>query len=235
MAYTGSTREATKPQITSWSYSRLKTYLQCPFKAKCQMIDKLKEAESPQMLEGKRLHALAEDYLNNKLADVPEELKLFAEDYKALRDHSLANPGTVYVEHGAAFRKDLGMTEWYAQNAWLRVRFDVMVINDDASAVIIDLKTGKRRQEDKDQLSLFALGAMLMFPLVEEVRTELWYSSDGALVNGVFVRSGFERLRDEWLGKAAPMLADTEFLPTPNQLCSWCAFSKLKGGPCPMA
>jgi hypothetical protein len=242
MAYKGSSREATKPRVTSWSFSALKTYQQCPFKLKCSRIDKLPEPQSPQMLEGQRIHKLAEDYLNGAIAEVPEELKLFGDDYRDLRQYgseAVDGLGHVFAEYGAAFREDLSICEWWAKDAWLRVKLDALVLNYEGgvpvSAVVVDLKTGKPRRDDKDQLSLFAFGVMLLYPTVEEVRSELWYCAGGELVNGVHLRSGFEHLKKEWLDKAAPMLADEEFLPTPNGLCSWCAFSKLKGGPCTMA
>jgi hypothetical protein len=239
MAYTGSNREETKPRITSWSFSSLKTWIQCPLKAKLTRIDRLKEPESPAMVEGQRLHLLAENYLNHKIAEVPHELKLFAEDYRALREHGEQHPGTVFAEMGAAFREDLTVCDWWAKDAWMRAKLDVLILNDDDTAVVLDLKTGKPRRDDKDQLSMFAFAVMLLFPDVKEVRTELWYSTGGELVNGHFKRegihTGFEFLKQEWLGKAAPMLADTEFLPIPSPLCAWCSFSKLKGGPCTVA
>lgn len=235
MAFQGSTREVAKPRITSWSFSKYKVWKTCPAKCKFSSIDKLPEPQSPQMLKGNDTHKLAEDFLNGKLETVPEELKLFGDDYRALREYSLEHPGSVFAEYGAAFTSDLVETTWWSKDAWLRVKLDVRVLNEDNTAVIIDLKTGKMRKEDKDQLSLFALAEFLLSPHIEEVRTELWYSAGGELVNGVYLRSGFEHLKQEWLDKAAPMLTDEEFLPTPNGLCGYCAFSKLKGGPCTMA
>lgn len=233
-AFRGSSREPSLPQITAWSYSRLKTYLQCPAKAKYAYIDRLPEPSSPAMDEGQRVHKLAEDYLKGKVgnAEIPDELLLFAGDYAALREYADGNPDRVFVEHGAAFRKDLGVCDWFSKEAWLRVRYDALVINEDNSAVVIDLKTGKRRQEDRDQLSLFALATFMLFPGVTDVRTELWYCKDGALVEGSYRREDFEALKAEWLKKAEPMLHDRQFLPTPNALCKWCAFRKEANGPC---
>jgi RecB family exonuclease len=236
MAYNGAaTREAAPPRIKSWSFSAYKTYTQCPLKLKLSRIDKLPEAQSPQMAEGNRVHKLAEDFLNGKIEEVPDELKLFADDYRALRQFGQESPGAVSAECGATFRDDLTPTTWWAKDAWLRVKLDVRVLNDDRSAVIIDLKTGKCRKEDKDQLSLFALSEFLLSPSVEEVRTELWYSTGGELVHDIYQRSGLTLLTQEWLDKSAPMLRDTQFLPTPNGLCGYCSYSKTKGGPCTMA
>lgn len=233
MSFRGSTRVETKPKITAWSYSRLKCWLQCPLKAKLLYIDKLSEPESPQMLAGHVAHKQAEDYLNGKLTELPKDLEKFRVDYEGLRQHGRDNASSVFPEYAAAFREDLSQCGWFAKDAWLRVRFDVLVLNAaERHAVIIDLKTGQQRQEDRDQLSLFAFAAFLLFPEVDEVQTELWYSKNGGLVPMTYRRDGFIALRDQWLKKSAPMLADEEFLPTPNGLCGWCFARASNGGPC---
>lgn len=212
-------------RITAWSYSRLKTYLQCPFKAKCQVIDKLKEPESPQQVEGNRLHKLLEDYLKRNSDEIPPELEVFGQDLADLRD---CNP---LSEHAVAFAEDLSVVGWFAKNAWLRVRFDVLLVTDD-TAVVIDLKTGKRRSEDADQCELFAVAVMLMHPEVNEVTSELWYSKTGEKPYAAHHRADLEKLKTKWIGKASMMLNDTDFLPTPNGLCGWCHFRKDNAGPC---
>lgn len=228
MAFHGSTRKASAPRLTSWSFSRLKTYLQCPYKAKLLYIDRMKEPESAPMLEGHRIHKLAEDFLKGIIEDVPEELELFAEDYYNLRDCGSA----LYVESNAAFRKDLTPCDWFAKDAWLRAIYDALVVNDDGTAIVIDLKTGKMRREDSEQLSLFAFTILLKLPEINEVRTELWYAKGGELVSGDYTRTGFNAYREYWLSKVEPMLADTEFLPNPSALCRWCHFRKDNNGPC---
>ena len=235
MAYTGSTREATKPQITSWSFSKYKQWRTCPLKCKLATIDKLKEPESQPIINGNLAHKAQEDYINGASPEVPEVLKLFADDYRAMREHSLANPGTVFAEFGAAFKENLAPCDWWARDAWLRVKLDVLILNEDNTAFVQDLKTGSKRAEDSEQCELFAMAVFLLHPTVEEVRSELWYSKDGALISAVHVRSNLEHLIAKWREATAPMLADTEFLPLPNKFCGWCHYRKSNGGPCELS
>lgn len=227
-AFRGSNRAETPERITAWSFSRIKCFEQCPFKLKCSAIDKLKEPESPQMLEGKRVHKLSEDWLLGKLEAFPVELKFFTEDYQALKD---CGPD-LFVEHPLTFRKDLTLTKWFGADAWLRVRFDAFVLNDDQTAVVVDLKTGKQRKEDKEQTELFALAVFLALPDMQAVTSELWYSTTGNVLISEHTRAQLGVLKAKWFGKAERMMTETEFLPTPNGLCSWCHFRKSNQGPC---
>lgn len=231
MTFRGSSHAHPNPsptRITAWSFSRLKTWLQCPLKAKLLFIDKLKEPESQAMADGQRIHKLAEDYLNHAFDTVPEELHSFGEDYKALRQ-----AGGLLVEHPLAFKEDLTLCDWFAKDAWLRVRFDAFVLDkENRHACVIDLKTGKVRKEDEEQLSLFALAVFLAYPEIDEVQTELWYINHGHPAAQSYKRSHLDSLKTKWFGKAEQMLHDEQFLPTPSPLCRWCAWRKSNGGPC---
>ena len=229
-AFRGSRREEieTLPRVYAWSFSRLKTWLQCPAKLKYSAIDKLPEPVSEAMLYGKIIHKSAEDFLLGKLKQLPAELGKFAEDYQALRN---CGPD-LYVEHPLTFREDLTLTTWFGKDAWLRVRYDAFVNNHDGSAVLLDWKTGRKRKEDIAQCELFAIAAFLAYPELTEVQSELWYLASGELTTAQHKREDLERLKAKWFGDAGRMLTDTEFLPTPNGLCSWCHFRKSNGGPC---
>ncbi len=226
MAFRGSSNSGSLGRITAWSYSRLKTWKQCPYKLKLTAIDRLREPESEPQVEGQRTHKAAEDYLNGERQDVDDALKLFAEDIAAMREAG-AQP-----ELRLAFRRDLTVTTWFSGDAWLRVIFDVFIQNGAAAVYVGDLKTGKPRIEDRDQLELFALAAFIFMPDVQEVDTELLYTKLGKPVPQRFERSDMARLKTKWFAEAEPMLNDTEFLPNPTQLCKWCSFRKENGGPC---
>jgi hypothetical protein len=228
-AYRGAARSGNEPvqQITAWSYSRLKTWLQCPFKLKCSAIDRIKEPESEAQVEGKRIHKLAEDFLLGRI-EFPKELAFFKDDYEALR-----NCGEdLKVEYPITFREDLTETSWFAKDAWLRVRFDGYVWNDDHTAALLDWKTGKPRKEDDDQMSLFALAAFLADSELLEVTVELWYTKTGKITTAVYERKQLPEIKKRWFDAAKKMMSDTEFLPLPGPLCAWCHHRKSNGGVC---
>lgn len=228
MSYTRSSRagEVVPPRIKAWSFSRLKDWTQCPFKIKCSAIDRLPQPETPQMLGGKRVHKAAEDYIKGVRKDVDPALKHFANDLQQMRCAG------AMAEVQVAFAEDLQPANWFGSNAWLRVIYDVFIANDDASCYVGDWKSGKQRPEDKEQLELFALSVFLSFAEVKTVHTELLYTTTGATLPQTFERQELDDLKAKWFGKAAPMLADTEFLPRPNGLCGWCHYRKSNGGPC---
>jgi hypothetical protein len=136
------------------------------------------------------------------------------------------------VERKFAFKEDLSVCAYFDRAAWLRAQFDGAVLNDDASVWVYDLKTGKPRQEDKDQLSLFALASFMAYPGTTRVTCELWYSKTGNVVKASYTAEDAPALQADWFGKAGKMLSDREFLPLPNPLCGWCTWRKSNGGPC---
>jgi RecB family exonuclease len=229
-AFRGSSRPPTPEELklTAWSYSRLKTWRQCPFKLKCSAIDRIKELESPQQLEGQRVHKLSEDYLLGREKKLPKELESFGEDYKALRQCG----NGLRVEFPLTFRADLSLADWFAKDAWLRVRFDALVLNDDGTCVAIDLKTGRKRPEDREQLSLYAYALFTAFANMQTVQTELWYVPGGEVVADSFERKDYARYKAFWEGEGAKVLAEREWLATPNGLCAYCHHRKSNGGVC---
>src|SRR5271168_1285681 len=107
-----------KPKFfTSWSFSRLQAWRQCPLKAKLAMIDKIQEPpklpDHP-MVRGDRIHKLAEDYLKNAPGrkKPPEELKAFSADLYRLRGLRRRDPEVVPVEETWATRKDWTLTTY---------------------------------------------------------------------------------------------------------------------------
>ena len=48
----------------------------------------------------------------------------------------------------------------------------------------------------------------------------------------VFTRKDIPALKKKWEGNSRAMLADGTFREKPGKACTWCAYSKGKGGPC---
>lgn len=216
-----------KPQkITSWSYSRYAVYKECPAKAKYKFIDKLPEPPSPAMERGIAIHKMAEDYVNGDLRKLPDELKLFKDEFKELK------ASAPMVEETWAFTKDWDETRWNDwNNCSVRIKTDASCLDED-ELYVIDHKTGKMREGYGDQLSLYGLAGMLKFPHIKKVHTQLWFLDSGDQVLQEYDITEMKGLLDGWNAKVAPMLNDVRFAPKPNYGCRWCAFSKSKGGPC---
>ena len=206
--------------ITSWSYSRYACYEECPLKAKLKFIDKLKEPSAPAMERGIRIHKLAEDFTKGLLKKLPDELKLFAAQLKELKK---SNP---MVEETWAFRRDWSQTVYNDWNGcWLRIKTDAACIDGD-TLYVIDHKTGKKREGYHTQLSLYALGAFLMFPQIKKVNTQLWFLDQGEDEVAEFTSEQTKGLQKDWERRIQSMLNDTRFAPKPSHACRWCPFSK---------
>lgn len=225
-------------KITQWSFSRWSTYQKCPALAKYKFIDKLPEPSSPPMERGTAIHKLAEDYTLGTLKKLPPELKLFTDEFKQLRKEKHR-----HIEEQWAFRRDWTECDWFDKDCWVRIKLDAAYINVKYNALIpIDHKTGKFRPENNEeymlQLELYALAGLAKFPDVEVVSPRLWYLDSGIIHPNpaeeelIYTPADKPRLIKLWNQRTKPMLHDTTYKPKPNHGCTWCTFSKAKGGPC---
>jgi RecB family exonuclease len=207
--------------------------MQCPLRAKLKHVDKLKEPEDPNgpAARGSAIHKLAEDFLKGTIKKVPRDLSIFKDLFTEIKKKKAE------AESQWAFTERWERVDWFAPNAWLRVKMDAHYLDGDTLHVI-DHKTGRMKETHRLQLTLYALAGFMYLPSVTAVRASLWYldhEQDGVhnpLVED-FLRHEHEgQLRGEWLTRTRGMLGDRTFKPRPGKHCMWCAFSKKKGGPC---
>lgn len=220
--------------IKAWSYSRLDTWRRCPFLAKLKFIVKLKEVVNKAMQRGSDIHTLCEKYIKGELPRIPKELRGFHNGFRDFRRKFRS--GYVQVEHQWAFTRDWDICEWFDRKTYCRMVVDaVEEIPKGAIMRVVDFKTG-RVYEDKnrEQMKLYALGAMMRYPDAKKIRVELWYLDHDIVLDEDFEVSEeqVEILKSYFDAEAAPMLKDKKFPATPNYLCKWCHFRKENGGPC---
>lgn len=221
-------------QITSWSYSRWKTYEECPAKARYKFILRLPEPQGDAAARGDDIHKKAEQYVMGELKKLPTELQRFKQEFADIRKVKgvAAELSLAYTSKWIA----CSPTDW--KNAWVRIKIDLVTPPDKQGVVFIaDNKTGKQRDEYQEQLELYAVAGFLQWPQAERVRGQLWYLDHGVIVPedpeaGVFERKQLPKLIKLWEKRTTPMLRDTVFAPRAGAYCRWCHFSKSKGGPC---
>jgi CRISPR/Cas system-associated exonuclease Cas4 (RecB family) len=214
--------------IKQWSYSLWKTYGTCPRKVKYNKIDGIREPASPQMQRGTDIHQEAEDYVKGLLEAVPASLKLFKKEMRHLVKVR------AIPEEAFAFTRDWVRTTWDDPAAWVRAKVDVRHMRSPRHAVVIDYKTGKVYEENRKQLSFYALLVMLAYPEIDVVDTALWYLDQGPQHNqeDSYTRDELEDMKAAWAQAPAHLLHDTVFAPRPGMHCRWCFYSAAKGGPC---
>jgi hypothetical protein len=103
---------------------------------------------------------------------------------------------------------------------------------NETTVEVIDHKTGKEYPDHADQRSLYALGALLMYPDAVRVIVKHWYLDTGSEGKDTFTRDQLPALQSLWLQRIGPMLKDKKFKPEPGQHCRWCHFRKANNGPC---
>jgi hypothetical protein len=221
-------KKAAPQHITAWSYSRLSEWEGCPKKSYFKVIEKLKEPGSEAMERGSKIHKEGENFLKGLLEEVPETYKLLAQELAEVKMLGAKS------EVEATFTKDWQSCGWFDAEAYLRIKIDIVVAQDGVIR-LIDIKTGKNKGGDtyKDQLELYALAAMLIFPDISGISAELWFVDSGEIIGtSAYKPSQLEELKARWEKRIVPMMNDTIFAPRPSSACKWCWFSQSKTGKC---
>lgn len=219
-------------RITAWSYSRYNDYQQCPFKAKCKIILKLKEPGSVAMDRGSDIHKKIEAYLTGAVKRVPPEAKSLEKEYKAIKAKAPE------VERELAFNSKWEPCSWFDRSAWCRVKMDAVIlptVGSDGVVTVIDHKTGNLKEsgEYDSQLSLYGLAGLISYPTADTVISKLLFVDHGREVfSDPIPRKELKKLQKKWEIMVKTMLSDTKFRPIPGNYCRWCHFRKANGGPC---
>lgn len=220
-----------EPVIAQFSHSRLKTYEDCPRKAKYLYIDKLTEPKSPHMERGTELHAQLEKYLTNPNEPVPEcamqeAIEGWVEEIKA---------AGAQAELEMAFDKDWNPVPWFDRRVFMRVKVDALVempANDPPMVEIIDWKTGKPYPDHNEQGELYALAAYKWSPWAEQVKVTFAYLDQGTVPSMTYIREALPILEANVMKRVEMPMKDTVFVANPGPKCRWCYFRKSNGGPC---
>lgn len=129
-----------------WSFSFLRDFANCPHKCYRKYVKRdLPKETSPELEEGIRVHRVMEDWINGAASASPTAHAPFVEPL---------------IHLGARAEVKLGMTEDFHPapffgDPWGRGKADVLVL-EPPTAFIVDWKTGKVREDDRElrQLAL---------------------------------------------------------------------------------
>lgn len=238
-------------QFKAWSFSAWNDWMTCPYMAKLKRLEKLQTAamvkkaadiregkiEPGPMERGDMIAKKTERYLDGRAKNIPVEIAPLAPVYKAIKKLSPT------VEQNWGFQRDwkpCSPTDWDV--CWLRVKIDVQWIEEGKSfdtLHIRDNKTGRMRdyknEEYMQQLELYGCAGLTLLPTVDKVTAQLLYSDMGTVYPNapmIFTRDQMAELQKKWEKRVKPMMADTRFAPRPGRQCTYCDFSKKRGGPC---
>jgi len=201
------------------SYSALKLFDNCPRQYMLQRITKaIKPSSGEASIYGNRIHEQLE-------ARVKDGTPLPAESagYEALVVAFATLPGELVVEQELVLTANLEPTTWWATDAWLRSKLDVLVLNG-PDAVVADWKTGKHRP-DFFQMELFALQVFKHYPDVQRVKCSLVWLKDMKMDTQKYARTDAPALWNKFMSKVSRIEQAKEkdqWPPKPSGLCPWC-------------
>jgi RecB family exonuclease len=183
--------------ITPWSFSKIKSFEQCPKKFYHLKVAKdYKEPETEAMLYGTAVHEAAEEYIRDGKPLPPEY-----EYIKAPLDSLNMKQGNKLCEYEMGLTADLEPCGFWDDDCWYRGIADLVILDEEnKTAWVIDYKTGKNtRYADKGQLELMALCVFKHFPDVETVRGGLLFVVCNELIRDTYSSSSAGKMWEKWL------------------------------------
>lgn len=197
------------------SYTFLRTFEQCPRQAHHRFVLRdLPFEETDAIKWGSRVHKALEDRIKRG-TPLPADMPKY-EKWVASLPHAQA-------EMKLAVRQDWSPCDFFADDAWFRGKADVVAVNS-TSAIIVDWKTGKRR-EDPDELEILA--AMLKARHPELIGIVGWYVwlKDEALGKLHHLSAVADKQKEIDVRMAEITRAGEHDYWPPNEtpLCGWCS------------
>jgi len=217
-------KDKNKEVATSFSYSGIKLFQQCPKKYYHLKIAKdFKNEGTTATNYGTDVHKAAEDFIGEGIA-IPEKYAYMKPIMKALNDI----PGKKFVEMGLGLKRNEGKytpCNFTSKDFWYRGIADLVII-DDELAWLVDYKTSKNaKYADTNQLDLLAGALFIHFPRVREVRAALAFVVSGEFISKNYyfenTQKYIETMQPE-LNRLETAMATEVWNPISGPLCKFC-------------
>lgn len=211
-----------RPNFIAWSHSRLKTFKECPKQfyhlnvPKRGHPDRVEFVQSKAMLDGNEV----DNALTARIASGTALPEKFA-PYEGMAQAVLAAPGAKLTQAKFALDqsfRSVGYSDW--DNAWVRVIYDVAVVNPE-HLFVGDWKNGQI-WPDEAQLRLFATVGFHIFPEVQTIHTSYIWLKHGITSDETYQRRD---LPDLW----QTFLPDVERLQVSSRTNHWPATPSKRG------
>ena len=183
--------------VAPWSFSRLKSFEQCPKQFYHMKIAKdYTESETEAMRYGTEAHLVAEEFIRDG-KPVPAKFAYMKDVLEALNRRR----GNKTTEIKMGLTVDLEPCKFRAKDVWWRGIAD-LVITDGSTAWIVDYKTGKSaKYADKGQLELMALATFKFFPDIKSINAALVFTKAKKFIKHKYTDDMIDSLWDKWLSK----------------------------------
>lgn len=203
------------------SFSRITDFNNCGWAFYLKSILKAYPFQSNAAMDrGNEIHKNLEGCVKDLKAKLHPEATYAIQTLEELRQYPV-----VHGEMEIAFDSKKKKVEWFADNAWFRVKIDGVGING-TKALIVDWKTGKIRP-NLYQLRIYAVAVFTLFPKVKEVVVRYVWLDGMDHTDEKFKRT---EMKEIWKEIDADMkkiqaVADArgwENEKRPSRLCDWC-------------
>jgi len=183
--------------VAPWSFSRLKSFEQCPKQFYHMKIAKdYTEGETDAMRYGTEAHLVAEEYIRDG-KPVPSKFAYMKDVLEALNRRR----GNKITEIKMGLTQELEPCAFRSKDVWWRGIAD-LVITDGSTAWIVDYKTGKSaKYADKGQLELMALATFKFFPDIKSINAALIFTKAKKFIKHKYTDDMIDSLWDKWLSK----------------------------------
>lgn len=213
----------------SWSFSNYKDYRNCPLRyAHNRFYCTTPWIATEANVWGNRVHEAAETFI--KASTGVGTFNKDAEAFKPVEPYvtkMLRSGHRPAAEIEITLTEDLKSTSWFADNAWLRVKIDVLILVNKTLAMFYDWKTGKKIREDEDQFKLYAAAYAAINPRVTNFNGKFIWTAHKA-VTGVkpLTKDDIPGVWSDflyWVERMSRSWDREDFPAKPSGLCPWCA------------
>ncbi len=237
------------------SPTKINTYLNCPFKYKCDCDPELRDKyrkDTPPLVFGSLVHSCLEEFyknVNKEERSVEKLRELFEKKFKDRWEQKYKNVFSskqeivTYIEkakdifenfaESEFFEKEPIMVEEYPKyslkdNLEIRGKFD-RVDQEDGKVTIIDYKTGKFRKNriSTFQIDFYELLLDRAYPDYEIKEKILYYLSQNKVLRYKADQEKLPKIEEKIVKVAETIKKDREFNPNPNPLCPYCNYREI--------
>lgn len=219
------------PPIKAWSFSRLLQFEKCPYSVYLESVVKAEKPDLPEdnpLIRGIRIHEAAEAFIKNEGELIRELTKPKIVDHLEICKDAYEQ-GTAEVEESWGFDETWGVTGWWDDNVWCRIKLDVKVDIDEETVDITDWKSGKsagKEVRDMQQGQLYAIGVFMHEPAIEYVQPTFAYIDENKIITkNPIRRADIPRYIARFKERADKLTTCTDFRAKPNRMnCRYCDF-----------
>jgi CRISPR/Cas system-associated exonuclease Cas4 (RecB family) len=207
-------------QNITWSFSKLKDYINCPKQYNAVYVTKeFPKQMTKEMAFGNKVHKALEDYVKDS-TPLPPNYQHYVPQLEPLR----VMDGVKYPEYRMGLKFNREPCDFYDKEVWVRGIADLLVLQDD-HAFIVDYKTGKVKNADPKQLQLMALMVFQHFPQIKHIDAGLLFVAFKQFITSEYSVDDKENLWSDFEPDLMRMSVSHEtdtWQANPSGLCGWC-------------